>query len=95
MEAITKTPGFQNLSEDILKLLDKESLMDCRMVNSSWKAILDQPSFWLKKMNMSDMSKDAQNSWKMLAQKLDDIDDNICLTNKFTLRSLPVQTRLK
>ena len=85
MEAITKTPGFQHVSEDILKLLDKKSLMDCRMVNSSWKAILDQSTFWLKKMIMSYVPKDAQKSWKMLAQKLDDVDDNIYLTNKFVL----------
>ena len=32
MEVITKTPGFQHLSEDILKLLDKKSLMDCRFL---------------------------------------------------------------
>ena len=85
MEAITKTPGFQHVSEDILKLLDKKSLMDCRMVNSSWKAILDQSTFWLKRMIMSYVPKDAQKSWKMLAQKLDDVDDNIYLTNKFVL----------
>ena len=45
--------------------------MDCRMVNSSWKTIMDQPTFWLRKMNMSDMPKDAQKSWKMIALKLE------------------------
>ena len=40
------------------------------MVNSSWKTIMDQPTFWLRKMNMSDMPKDAQKSWKMIALKL-------------------------
>ena len=51
MEAITKNPGLQHISEDIFKLLDKKSLMDCRLVNSSWKNILDQPFFWIKKLN--------------------------------------------
>ena len=45
--------------------------MDCRMVNSSWKTIMDQPTFWMRKMNMSDMPKDAQKSWKMIALKLE------------------------
>ena len=93
METITKTPGFQHLSEDILKLLDKKSLMDCRMVNSSWKTILDQPTFWLKKMTMSDVPKDAQKSWKMIAQELDDGDDNIDLTNKFVLALIKICQR--
>ena len=74
MEAITKTPGFQNLSEDILKLLDKESLMDCRMVNKSWKQVLDQPIFWLTKFNSCKnnfVSKDKFIYWKILAREID------------------------
>ena len=51
MEAITKNPGFQHVGEDILKLLDKESALNCRMVNSSWKQFFDQPIFWLKKLD--------------------------------------------
>ena len=51
METITKIPGLQHIAEDILKLLDKKSLMDCRLVNSSWKNVFDQPIFWIKKLN--------------------------------------------
>ena len=90
MEVITKTPGFQHLSEDILKLLDKKSLMDCRIVNSSWKTILDQPTFWLKKMKMSDMPKLVQNQWKMIASKLEDVDDTIYPTHKFVLAMIKI-----
>ena len=34
---------------------------------------MDQSTFWLRKMmmNMSDMPKDAQKSWKMIALKLE------------------------
>ena len=90
MEVITKTPGFQHLSEDILKLLDKKSLMDCRIVNSSWKTILDQPTFWLKKMKMSDMPRLFQKSWKMIASKLEDVDDTIYLNHKFVLAMIKI-----
>ena len=50
MEVITRNSGLHHISEDILQLVDIDSLMNCRLVNSSWKKILDQPIFWLKKM---------------------------------------------
>ena len=40
-------PGIQIVREDIFKLLDKESVLKCRMVNSSWKRFFDPPIFWL------------------------------------------------
>ena len=64
MEAITKIPGLQHISEDVFKLLDKKSLMDCRLTNSSWNDALEQSSFWLKKMKME--------GWKALAKHIGD-----------------------
>ena len=52
MEVITRNSGLHHISEDILQLVDIDSLMNCRLVNSSWKEILDQPIFWLKKMHL-------------------------------------------
>ena len=72
MENFTKVPGLRGISEDIFKLLDKKSLMDCRLVNSSWKNVLEQPMFWLKKMNLEKASMNFQRSWKKLAQQLED-----------------------
>ena len=51
MESITKNSGLLHISEKVFKFLDQQSLMDCRMVNKSWKQVLDQPIFWLKKLN--------------------------------------------
>ena len=51
MEAIIKIPGFQHVGEDIFKLLNKESVLQCRLVNSSWKRFIDRPMFWLKKLD--------------------------------------------
>ena len=84
MDAITKNPGFQHISEDISKLLEKESLMNCRLVNSSWKEILDEPKFWLKKFHSdkklerasSIQDDDIQRSWKMIAKEHNDNDDD-------------------
>ena len=72
MENFTKVPGLRGISEDIFKLLDKKSLMKCRLVNSSWKNVLEQPIFWLKKMKLENVPMNVQQSWKILAQQLED-----------------------
>ena len=50
MDTITTSPELQHISEDIFKLLDNKSLMNCRLTNSSWKNILNQPIFWLQRL---------------------------------------------
>ena len=64
MDVITKIPGLQHISEDIFKFLDKKSLMNCRSTNSSWKNVLDQPIFWLQKLEME--------GWKALSKNIED-----------------------
>ena len=64
MDAITKIPGLQHISEDIFKLLGKKSLMNCRSTNSSWKNVLEQPIFWSQKLEME--------GWKALAKQIVD-----------------------
>ena len=64
MDVITKIPGLQHISEDIFKFLDKKSLMNCRSTNSSWKNVLDQPIFWLQKLEM--------DGWKALSKNIED-----------------------
>ena len=82
MDVITKTPGLQHVSEDIMKLLDMKSLMNCRLVNSSWKNVINHPTFWLTKMKREEIPEDVQRSWKMLAQELNNDDQ---LSNEFVL----------
>ena len=69
MEAITEIPGLQHISEDVFKLLNHKDLMNCRLVNSSWKNILDQPKFWLEKLNRNYIWN-VSIIWKLLAKKL-------------------------
>ena len=78
MDMITKVPGLKHISGDIFKLLDKYQLMDCRLVNKSWKEIVDQPMLNLKKMKSedTDIPEDVHKSWKLLAQKLNDEEDH-------------------
>ena len=72
MEAISKTPGLHQVTENIFNLLDKKTVVDCQLVNSSWKKILDQPSFWLKKLHSAKIPENVYQSWKLLSQELDD-----------------------
>ena len=93
MEAITKIPGLQHMSEDIFKLLDKKSLMNCRLTNSSWKNVLDQSNVWMEKMKLARVPKDVQESWKnlakTLAKQLD--DEKIDWMEKFNWKNLPIR----
>ena len=73
MEQFLKNPGLQHISADILQCLDKKSLlMNCRLVNHTWKNLVDQPIFSLKKLKTENVPEDVIKSWKMLAQKIDD-----------------------
>ena len=76
MDIVTKTPGLQHLSEDIFKLLDKKSSLQCRSVNSFWKNVLEQPNFWLKKLSQEDGKIDEQQQ-KDMDQDQPDSDSNI------------------
>ena len=50
LESLTKNPGLQHIAEEIFQNLDKHSLLKLRLVNSSWKGILDRPMFWYRKL---------------------------------------------
>ena len=68
METLTKNPGLQQIPEDIFKCLDKESLLNCRLVNQTWKEILDVPIFCLKNFKSSEVVE----NWKFLSQQIED-----------------------
>ena len=68
METLTKNPGLQQILEDIFKCLDKESLLNCRLVNQTWKEILDVPFFCLKNFQSSEVVE----NWNFLSQQIED-----------------------
>ena len=53
-DQITKNPGLQHISDDVFKLLDKKSLMNCRLVNHSWNNVMCKPNFWFKKLKQDE-----------------------------------------
>ena len=50
-EKILNNPGLQHLAENILDNLNFELLDVCRGINQSLKEILDNPMFWLRKID--------------------------------------------
>ena len=83
MEIITNSLGLQHISESIFEFLDKINLLNCRLVCKSWKKLLNNPNFWLKKLETEDvpnvlelMNKSLKTrlsihkTWKYLARKL-------------------------
>ena len=49
MENIFNNPAFAHILEEIFLYLSIEDLKNCRGVSKNFKAVLDQPRFWLKK----------------------------------------------
>ena len=69
---ILNIPGLQHIPENIFRLLDQKSLMNCRFVKSSWRNVLERPTFWLKKLELANVPKDDLKCWKTLAINLND-----------------------
>ena len=68
LESFINNPGLQHIAENILQNLDKHSLLKYRLVNSSWKRILDQPIFWLNKLLKKEFLENSK--WKSLISNL-------------------------
>ena len=48
---------------DIFSHLDSKSFANCRLVNQAWKEILDNPTFWLNKLNANGQPKSVSEAW--------------------------------
>ena len=63
MEIIVNNPGLQHLAENILLNLDHHDLEICQGVNTSFKKILNNPRFWLRKFIRRGLSMKNQLDW--------------------------------
>lgn len=87
MEEISKNYGFLHISEKIFTFLDKENLTNCRLVNKSFKKILDRSEFWFNKLDSDKVPALVTKSWKscwqtykewkMLSQKIEKNDTRL------------------
>ena len=76
MELVTKSPGLQHIAEDIFNILDKKSLLDCRLVNKSWMAIMKKQTFWLKRGLKKSISENNLENCSRQFQILEETYEN-------------------
>ena len=64
MESIIQNPGLQHITETILFNLDFQALKKCQLLNKSFKEILEDAIFWLRKWRMQrGLSKKNYDDW--------------------------------
>ena len=63
VNTIIGNPGFPGINQNILFCLDHKSQMAYRQVCHSWKKEVDQPIFWIKKLNLKSHPKELGNIW--------------------------------
>ena len=62
MEKLTNNPGLQHIAEEIFLNLAYDSLEKCQEIDESWKSILKDPLFWLKKCIKNGQLKETKKS---------------------------------
>ena len=69
MENVIQNPGLQHITEMILFNLDFEDLQKCKLLNKSFKDILEDPMFWLRKWRTQrGLSKKNHDDWVKVIQ---------------------------
>ena len=92
--SVIGNPGYPGINQNILFCLDHKSQMAFRQVCQSWKEQVDQPIFWIKKLNLK--SQGLGNVWIDLVGKIKKEYDLVkevteCLMKFFGLMSFPVE----
>ena len=63
VNSIIGNPGFPGINQKILFSLDHESQMTHRQVCQSWREQVDQPMYWIKKINLISYPNKRGNLW--------------------------------
>ena len=51
--------GIQHIAEKVFNSVPSDDILNCRSICRNWKQILDNPKFWLKKLNKMGQNKTA------------------------------------
>ena len=68
MDLLTKNPGLQHLAEVIFLNLNHEDFEKYMEVDESWRKILENPSFLLRKCIQEGHFKTTKSAWKTTVQ---------------------------
>ena len=63
-----------DIGRKITNLLEMESLQSCRLVNSSMKNMVDDPRFWLQKLDKKGLAKEHLIKWRKLINVVENTD---------------------
>ena len=61
--------GIPFVGQKVFQALPDEDLKRCRLVCKSWKGLIDDPTFWLKKLNTNGQPKEVHKEWLDLIEK--------------------------
>ena len=68
-ELLFSFSGIPFVGQNIFQALPDEDLKRCRLVCKSWKGLIDDPLFWLKKLNDNGQPKEVHQEWLDLIEK--------------------------
>ena len=75
MDKLINNPSLKvDIAQNITNLLDIESLQCCRLVSSSMKNVVDNPRFWLQKLDKKGLDKQHLTQWRKLVDLVEDTD---------------------
>ena len=61
--------GIQHIGEKVFSFLSVEENLNCRLVCESWKIIMENPLFWLHKLENIGQPKNISKKWLQLIEK--------------------------
>ena len=71
INTIISNPGYDNITQIIFGCLDHQDQLNVRLVDHSWKAHIDQPHFWIKKLDLKGQTQELRDAWIDLAQHVE------------------------
>ena len=73
MEQLFSNFGLNHISEEIFLYLNRNDLLNCRLVNKTWKNNVDHPNFWLKKYSQKEeIPKESFIQWRKFIENIRD-----------------------
>ena len=82
MEKLIDNPNLAiDIGQKITNFLDNESLQTCRLVNKSMKNLVNDPTFWLRRLNKRGLFANHVLSWKRLIVLVENTDFVTNVTN--------------
>ena len=63
---------FVDIWEKVFVFVDHKTILQCKLVCKSWNTILDNPSFWLKKLKIVGLPLEVYTKWTKIQNKFEE-----------------------